>query len=533
MRDISIYRTVRSVALLAALVLAPLPLGNAATLVDPLDLLEIEVDDIAPPAAGSAWVVTEDGPPLAMRAAGRPGLAPDRLVLPIGGIESFGYEARVSGGALRVLVDGTPVTTLGAGTHVRDLALWTGNGEVVWEFVPDAVTDQVWVVLQGARPLLAPVLQYLSPTLLSWCGEDPWLYLQLRYALPLGAGDVELVIDGETVPVRVHGGIVGDMRSHWIHVPVPYEVTRTKEHVDLIVRDVYGTLWDLLDGVPIVHETSSWVWGSPHGWVYDLRPSVEIMSTCMRSEFASHRLFIDGVDVTDQTVVSGTSASYTFDRDLAFAEEHTWRFESRIRDGAPIVREGTFQEGLDVLEMDVPSLELLWTEGDVTAEGATPGLYHLFADLANPHELPPVVTPVRAQLADGLTMVSMPDGAHLRAVYAPLALACYYVRAMCDPYGGAAPGFSGETVTAATLTLTDPHGRSVELPGAGQFAAASAAMDPHGGAVKYLEGRRDWAKGLAETAAVLVEEDVDLILRLAAEDVAWARAYAEARAAGG
>lgn len=520
--------TVRSVALALLLLVVPfqgMPVAEASA-IDPADLLDIEPEELVLPEA-TAWSVEDVGPPLVMKAQARPSRAPDELALPIAGIEVFGYEATVTGGALVLLVDGHERQRLGPGTHTKDIALSAANDEMVWRFVPGDADDAVRLVLRGARAVVAPVLGYFSSWLYSDCGAPPELYIQLRFAAPLVAGSVSLTVGEEAVEAETRTWIAGDSRTVVITAEAPRLPDGTPAPVRALAEDVNGVVWDLLGGERTVrHTTGGSIGAGPHGWVYDLRPTIAVASWCIAEDLGNVRFWLDGAERTEELERCANGAQWTFPHELAFNETHAWRFEVTLLDGSKVVREGELREGFDVLELDVPSLALLWTEGSFAAEETRAGKV-VFANLADLEGLPPVYTDSREPLGDGTVPPMLFDGAHLRAVYAPLGVLCEMRWVSCSPYLGEAPGFTGEALRAADLTITAPSGAVTVLPGAGQFAAASHMTVVGEGLQQYARHQANWTHS---TAAWLQERgayNMGWTTALALDEAAWARGYAE------
>lgn len=495
--------TVRSVAIALLLTLAPLP-GAGATRppVDPADLLDIELDDILPLPETTTWRVLHGGPPLALYAEARPSLAPDRIVLPVADIDVMSYEAELTGGTLRLLADGGLIETVAAGEHVEDVALQPWAEELVWEFVPADADDRVWLTLRGARALVPPVLDSLWPRLVSWCGGPAELRLSFRFSLPLVAADIDLRVDQERVGVETGSYVVGGERHHYLSVEVPRAPDGTPAIVDATLQDALGVVWELLAGKQVRHDLYAWLYGGPDGWVYDLRPTIGITSSCVDPGLANYRFTLDGVDRTADVEVCGWALVFRFEEDLAFNETHAWRFEVTLLDGTTQTLEGTLVEGLDVMEFELERLALVWQEayvsGPVLGEW---GVKQVFGDLRNPTELPPVYSDMQVPLVRSEPPILLDGVAHLRAVYSPVDVLCEKRAVSCAPYLGNAPGFEGPTVAAATLTVTAADGREHVLPGAGQFAAASRLTVLGQGPQEIVASEIDWALGLGEIVA--------------------------------
>lgn len=523
------HLTVRSVTLALLLLIAPLHgvAGADSRTVDPLALLDIEPEELVFTET-TAWRVESLGPPLVMKAQARPSLAPDRLYLPIGGIEVFGYHATVTGGALVLLVDGIERQRLGPGSHVKDLALREWDSEMVWEFVPSKATDAVQLVLDGARPLLAPALGYFSTTLWSGCGEPPTLWFTIRFAAPIVAGQVALSIDEEAVKVRTYTSISGNMWTTHVNVEAPRLPDGTPSKVRALYEDATGKAWDLIGGERTVWHDSmtNYIGAGPDGWVYDLTPTVGVSSHCLAEDLSNVRFWLDGVERTSELQPCATGAQWTFPEALAFNETHAWRFEVTLLDGSVVTRTGVVREGFDVMEFDVPSLALVWTEGFAGVGSDGYGKAALM-NAADPEGLPPVYADLREPLGDGTAPPLALGGAHLRAVYAPLGIDCHARVVSCSPYNGEAPGFRGEPLRAADLTITLPSGAVTVLPGAGQFAAASRMTELGRGTQEFVEMEANMTRSLVELGLRLVHSYAEWAPGWAAYQLEWPQAWAE------
>lgn len=519
--------TVRSVALALSLLVVPLhglPIAEARVL-DPFDLLDIEPDEIVLPET-TAWAVESVGPPLVMKAKARPSLAPDSLALPIGGIEVFGYEAKVTGGALVLYVDGVERQRLGPGTHAKDIALYTGNEELVWQFVPAKTSDAVELALRGARAVLAPVLGYITQDLYSECGAKPVLRIHIKFAAPIVAGSLQLTVGEDAVEASTSTWMSGDSRTLSIRAEVPHLPDGTPAPVRALAKDVNGIVWDLLGGNRTVHHRElGGVGAGPHGWVYDLRPTIAVASWCIQPDLGNVRFWLDGEEKTADLEVCDNGAQWTFPHDLEFNETHAWRFEVTLLDGSLLVREGVLREGFDVLELDVPSLALLWTEGTVAADATRMGKV-VFANLADLEGLPPVYADSREPLGDGTVAPTLYEGAHLRAVYAPLGVMCHMRVVSCSPYYGEAPNFQGDALRRADLTITAPSGAVTVLPGAGQFAAASHMTTMGKGTQEWAEYYANWTRNTTLWVYELALYHAGWTSGLAVGQVEWTRDFA-------
>lgn len=464
--------SVRPVAIaltfLLAAPLAPLARGADTAPADPRALLDVPVEALRL-SPETAWRVSGESP-LALHAQAHGDLRADRVALPTEGVRVFAFRVHVGGGgALRFLVDGETRQTFRAGDAALDVALSGAERELAWELVPASPGDAVDLVLVGARASLPPVVTYVTRDVWTWCGSEPRVEMRVRFAAPVDASMLRVQVGDRVLAARVNGWMVAGTRVFDVSVPAPGLPDGVPQALGATITDATGRVWDLVDLARSVtrHDVHG-LSATPGGWVYDLRPTLALESACLDPSLKNARLVVDGRDVSRELRFGGYAATWTFPRDLPFGETHAYAFSVTLRDGTLATTRGALREGFDVMEWDAPSLSLLWTRTEDTPSGAEA----LFADLADPLALPPVAAQARVA-APPQEPLSLPEGAHLRAVFAPLGISCERRVLACAPYTGEAPVFEGAALLDASLTVSTPEGRAFILPAAGQFAAAS------------------------------------------------------------
>lgn len=388
--------------------------------------------------------------------------ATGRLAIVVEGVDvvAFRYTAPRDA-AVGVLVDGVAQKWLPAGTDAPfDLALDGRRHTVAWSVVAER-GDAVAVRVEGTQPLLDPALLGLPRSLLVCM--DELLPIRLGWARAVPADALEVRVDGEPVPIRSAEAKRGwNVVETTLHVALPpLEAERSLVHVTVDAR-LGDRVLRLVDGLVEVVASLTVAWDLPSDWEYDLTPTIGVESLCPANPVVDVRLEVDGEDVTHRMDPHLLGAHYTFDRELAFREEHAYVLEAKLRHGPAFRYERTFMEGLDVLELDVNPGFLHFAKA--------PGAWVMLAP-ENPADLAPLVTGNGASFAFG-QIVPLPTGAHLRAVHAPLAIQCTST-GLCDPFTGDAPGFVPRGVPEATLTVTSPTGSKTTYPALGQLVAAS------------------------------------------------------------
>lgn len=376
----------------------------------------------------------------------------------------FGARGAVEGGALRFLVDGREAARWTAGGELsgRDVALGPGTHELRFLVEPSAGQARARLVLEGATPTTLPRVLDM-PSEMAGCVLDA-VRITVTWSLPLDDGSVEVLVGGEAAPVRASSALDRYARVTTLDVALP-PAPEGRSSLDVAVVRHLPT-----GAVEVIVERVLWrvnelvLRAFPNGWVYDPQPIIGLdLVGCTLPPDARVRLEVDGKPVD--------GARFRFDRELAFLEEHSWRYDIRLgkRD---IVLEGRFIEGLDVVEFDVHGGRVLFL--------ATPYVAGL-TNAKAPDELPPIVVHVPPFGIRGAWDVATPHSARLKAYYAPLALACTDEPRTCAPYGGDAPGFVPDGVGEARLEVTPEGKGTVPIPAAGQFAAASYYSRPEPG----------------------------------------------------
>lgn len=402
---------------------------------------------------------------------------------------AFRYDAPLDG-ALALLVDGGPPTPLPAGQDAAfDLALDGGRHVVSWVGDVQAGVALALRVL-GVDPLLPPRVLYVPSVVHECRGWQPTLSLRLVWARLLPSGLLAARVDGEPVDVRVWEGWGSRALTtvdSYAYVPLPHGLDQATVELDATLPD--GRVVELLrQAVRIERHSFTSAWG-PQGWVYDLRPSIQASSSCQDDPLVDARLTLDGEDATARLDRWETGARFTFDHDVKFGEEHAYALEATFEHAGTIRTEGTFIEGLDVLEMDVHEGALRLVEDHGAA---------WMSARENRRELPPVRLRAGAGdfFPDGLTEVPFPEGARLRAVYAPRAISCDG-RGMCQPYGGDAPEFGWWNTWSTPLTIVSPQGEWTASWTLGQLVAASHRSDPDAWLMEWVDAVADDAQGSA------------------------------------
>jgi hypothetical protein len=399
------------------------------------------------PSAESPWKLVEETAGVSLQAS-----AAGTYAITLRDVPLFGFHASAKQGTLTFLLDGAVVERFANENEPFDLAVPAGEHTLSWSFKPSsagAVTD---LVLDGVKPVRAPVV---TAALLNLYGcIPPPATLTIVGAFQPTA--VSARIDGVEVPATLQSALKGLGIVTIITIDVPMMPEGSTTH-DLLVTvyDALGQGWDLAHQVlrTIVDLTTL---TGPSGWAYQLRPDVFLVSTCLPKDVASIRLTVDGIE---RVVTQGVaSLDWRFEQDLPFGEAHAWRFDLRLADGRAIAREGTFNEGLDVMEFDL-------SPGTIVAQSGAPSV---FSSPENPDQLPLVAA---FQTIQGFVQSSA-EGFHARAVYAPLAITCsnLFGAKLCFPYGQHAE--AALWAKDQTLTLSDSRG-SWTYPGLGQIAAMS------------------------------------------------------------
>ena len=390
--------------------------------------------------------------------------ATGKLTLVVEGIDvlAFRYDAPRDA-ALGIQVDGVTMKWLPAGNDAPfDLPLDGKRHTIAWSVVA-AAGDLLGVRVEGIHPIADPVTLEV-PTSLLLCAEED-LVLRVGWARALGPEALRVAIDG--APAAIEGV---DVKRAWnvvetmLRVPVPpQDAQRRDVHVLVEATLPDGRVVRLVDGLIEVALRVAVLWDLPSGWEYDRTPSIGAVSLCPANPIVGIALAVDGQDVTSRMEPTLLGAFYTFDRELEFREEHAYVLEAKLRHGPAFRFERAFVEGLDVMELDA---QLGYIEFARTSR-----VWTMLAP-TNLDALPPVhATPPPGTLF-GVQTIPLQSDAHLRAVYAPLAIRCDPLLGVCDPYGGLAPGFGPEDFTETTLTVTG-RGATTTYPTLGQMVAAS------------------------------------------------------------
>ena len=488
MRPSASSATSRCILLAAALLLPATFVAGDPGAAEARELLPVALDGLSLPSGWSAEA-TEAGVRLQPPRGGGDG----RATLRVAGAEAFAYEPRVERGAVEVYVDGALRARHEATEKGVELALTPGVHELAFRFAPDAGEAAGELLLEGARAAAAPVLELLPPVAYSECGAPAQLVLALSTSLPLSAAGIVVRVGEEEADATLRSRALGVGYAHTLTVPLRPSAHGAPAELDVLVEDALGTVWTLLRDALVQVELWAPLAAGPHGWVYDFHPTVHAFSPCFDTAMANAKLTLDGAEVPLERA-SPYVAAYRVPEALRFNEPHEYRFTLTLLDGSIVEYAGEFRGGLDVLEMEASRLALLFEEAAVQAQVGPLGVVAgevVFANLAAPDELPPVSDASRRLLRpQALPTLSLDEPATLRAVYAPLGIACGRAPLPCSPYGGNAPGFD-PFVARATLEVRVGDERIALLPGAGQFAAASRATAGMLAALEVDTGSRE------------------------------------------
>lgn len=437
---------VTALVLLPMLATAPAAAGTAA--VEALaKSLGVSVEAIRPPPA-SPWGLVEDATGVTLETTSKATYS-----LTLSDVPLFGFHATARQGTMTFLLDGAVIERFANENEPYDVALPAGQHTLSWSFAPSASGAVSDLVLDGVKPVRAPVI---TAALLDLVGcVTPPAHMTIVAAFEPTA--VDAFVDGQQVPATYSSALrgLGVVTQITIDVPSMQEGSSTHDLL-VIVHDAAGQAWQLARQALRTVVDLTTITG-PRDWAYQMRPLVFLTTTCMPQDVASIRLTVDGIERLAQAGVVG--ASWRFDRDLPFGEQHAWRFDVRLANGVAIAREGAFREGLDVMEFDL-------SPGTVLSQS---DLSSVFGSPTSPDELP--LVPVLGSIPSFL--LSSVEGFHARAVYAPLAISCsnLFGARFCLPYGN---GHDDAALWAneQTLTLSDSNGAHT-YPALGQVAAMS------------------------------------------------------------
>jgi hypothetical protein len=410
--------------------------------------LGVSADAIRPPPA-SPWSLVQEATGVVLESSSK-----STYSLTLTDVPLFGFHATARQGTLTFLVDGAAVEKFANDNEPYDVALPSGQHTFAWSFAPSSASAVTDLVLDGVKAVRAPVITAAILDL-PGCITPP---AQMTLVAAFEPTAIDAYVDGQQVPATFVSAVkgLGIVTQVTIFVPSMIEGTTTHD-LRVVVHDATGQVWELANQVIRVLVDLTTITG-PRDWAYQMRPRVFILSSCMPKDVASITLTVDGIQRLVEPGVA--SASWTFDRDLPFGEQHAWRFDLRLANGVAVEREGTFREGLDVMEFDL-------SPGTILSQSGAPSL---FGAPASPGDLPlvPVVESIPSFL------LGSDEGFHARAVYAPLAISCSSAlgqAVFCLPYGSAHPD-AALWGTEETLTLSDGHG-SHTFPWLGQVAAMS------------------------------------------------------------
>lgn len=438
---------------------ADAPAARVESSVDTLAAsLGLDAEAIVPPPA-SPWKLVEGAARTTLQ-IGRlaPGAEANYSLL-VSGITVFGFEARgFQGGQIEWALDGV---RQGRVEGAMDLALDGGPHTLTWTFRARAADSEATLVLAGPVALRVPTVVSV-PNVLQGC-VLPSARIEIVHVAKLDSRDLRVTWDGRPVEWAIDARLDGlTLRQTLRFDPPPVEVGQSRHQLNVTYVDDTGTARTLVaKAVEVLHMLG--VLHGPRGWVYDLQPTVWLFHPCLLSEVSDVRLYVDGVDVTPRNFT--LMPTYRFENELPYKEEHSYRYELTLRNGRTFSFGGTFREGFDVLEFNV-------TRGALksTSFGATVSFGNPFA----PDEMPLVKATLTGAVTPPSFLRVLPEGAHMKAVYAPHVLTCAVALGIkaCSPYGVRDPKFYA-SADMATLTVTPQGEDAFTVPAAGQLAAAS------------------------------------------------------------
>lgn len=413
-------------------------------------------------SGASAWQLDASGARATATIQLPPGGSAAPLVVRVAGMPIFSFEATLSEGAhVEVVANDETLATATAGSSMREIPLDGVVDEIHFLASTGAQSAQIVLSLVGPETLTAPMLLDVQPTLVR-CAL-PAVYATLRSLVPLDTNATTVTLGSDVLIGGLSQSREGGFYITKILAHLPASSTLGETRVRITAADITGNVWQVLDRALGGLQPGADV--SPRGWAYDLRPTLRLDApACSSWNIQRYQLVVDGIDVTRSVRKIAGALTYEMPEEIAFGEPHTFTYTMQIRYGPEITRTGTFRGGFAVEEFDLgPGLVTATTAGG-------------FVALAMPLGGASFAGETGARI-DG-ALVPLPQGAHARAVYAPLAIACETAAeiTVCDPIGGDAPGYGPAAQAGAVLELRAKGAEPVILRGVGQLAATAQRM---------------------------------------------------------
>lgn len=444
------------VALLMVLVLIAVPLATAAT--SGATPRPVRAEDLAEGVPLEALDLPEAWEASVSEGIVRiEGASAGTATLLVEGVPYFAHRISAKGDPVAFLLDGRNVVRYEGEPQADDFALAAGRHTLVWRFDPKDEAASFVIELMGMQavtpPLALPIVDKLAA-----CAP---LHVVARFAYvePITAGALRATWDGTPVDITaasVHKDY--DVVTS-VDALVPPELVTGGQHT-LRIERVGEEVVPLLDKVLTLVDGALALYWPPEGWIYDRTPTIRLDLLGCDPAGTTIQLFVDGEEIGEPT--TGLSREFSFGREVAFGEEHSYRFVATFPSGLRFEQAATFTQGLDVVEYELTEGHLVYASwGAVATFDARAGVGELLEARA-------VVT-----LPSALVRLSA-DAIKVRAEYAPLELSCVETgeRTACLPYGGGAPDYwlrQGYLAPAAFMT----ESMREEPAGAGQLAAAA------------------------------------------------------------